>query len=144
MGRGSRGASSGSQRCSCARICAPSVRRGRRATSSSPTRNITLSHPFARNSTGWPARSGCWPASRRPTSPAETSTSAAGIGLAIGDPDRRERLYLDPELRVDQAAHPDQGTGRRLVRAEVLVADGPEGREVGYVGEEDRQLHDVV
>ena len=78
-GRGSRGAISGSQRCSWSTSRSPTVRLGNRATCRSPTRTIWLSHPAAPNCSGSSARSGhCEPSSRR-TSASSMWCSAGGI-----------------------------------------------------------------
>src|ERR1022692_2751063 len=73
------------------------------------------------------------------------------VGLLIeavlrGDPrsGRGQRLDLNPELRIDEAFHLHQGTGRGPAMRVVLVAELPEGLQVGQIGEVDRQLHDLL
>ena len=85
-GNGSLGARTGSQCCSLTTMVAPRVRRGSRATSSSPSRNSVLSHPLASGVTGSPARSGHCAASSRRTRSGVISSSAAGMGLATNRP----------------------------------------------------------
>ena len=78
-GSGSRGATTGSHRCSWTMSPAAAARLGSRTASSSPSRYMKLSHPYAISRTGRWARSGCWASSSRRTSSGDTLTSAAGM-----------------------------------------------------------------
>src|SRR5215208_3658809 len=92
MGSGSRGASSGSQRCSFSTANAYSAALGKRADISEPRWNVQLSQPpSATIRTGRPAHCGNWSATSRRTSSASTVMRRGGApscGVLLNCSDR--------------------------------------------------------
>ena len=73
----------------------------------------------------------------RPETMLENSGTAYLLSRRVlrGDPrsGRGQRLDLNPELRIDEAFHLHQGTGRGPAAGDALVADRPEGPGPGPI-----------
>lgn len=83
IGKGRRGANTGSQRCSWRTSGAASARRGSRAIHASPMRGTTLSQPWATIRTAWFASCGNCAVTRRPITASSIWISAVGVAIVF-------------------------------------------------------------